>query len=423
MSLFLRTEKLTNVGAMVLDRLRRVGESVVAIASRATPSSSQISDDLESSPAPAVEPATPQPPADEALPQSSEEEELRRRHAAYMLSEHRIKVRDFAYESKLPPVPRSRPRPILLGYGGLGYGGRRPLRRAWEECFGQEEAHFGSSEDREPKRRKLQRMATEPIPSSQSQPPSQLPGFGDSEEVPFVLRDSDIEFSTPRLDGQTADDLPDVVLLDWSDTEAAEGWIDTPPISPGGSYVPLPHTAAVSRPASLMDVDAVGSPQGPGSLDPSNTQEVEHTHIVEPSPLPAHSITATSLLSSLTSLSSCSSSPPSTPRLSRAHSRPRRPSLRDISTHYNSRPPTPPPPVPTPRYLLRNRAPSRPGSPAPRAGSHRVSGARPSAASPSRPPRKTRSSAAKRATGSVKAAPPKPVRRSPRNQSGRASRR
>lgn len=441
MSLFLHTERLSNVGAMVLDRLRRVGESVVAIAGRATPSSSQLEDDLESvsrayhdecdrrfstpprfkSPAPDGEPSTSQSTANEPPSQPSEEEEERRRHAAQMWSECRVKVRDFAYESKLPPVPPTRPRPIPLPYGG-----RRPLRRAWEECFGQEEDHFEEAEGREPKRRKLERTVTEPIPSSQNQPPSQLPGFGDLEDIhdaSFDLGDSDNEFDTPGLDdGHQNDESLDVVFLDWADSGAVrpEGWIDTPPISPGGSYVPLPHAAIASRPASLMDIDTVDIPQEPTNTELEPSQEVEQTQIFEPSPLPVNSIAATSLLSSLTSLSSTPSSPP-TPRLSRTHSRPRRTSLRDISMHYNSRPPTPPSPVPTPRYLLRNRAASKPGSPVPRTGARRLSGA----ASPSsRPPRKTRSSAAKRTTGSVKAAPPsKPVRRSPRNKSGRASRR
>lgn len=443
MPLFLHSstpEKLSSVGAMVLDRLRRVGESVAAIAGIASPSSSQTNNGVTSTSQVYHDEwlATPSSPSPEPLEVAAEqagshisaiqaptppynEEEERKRHAAHMLDVNGIKVRDFAYESKLPPVPVPR-----LGFGGQ----RRPLKRTWEELDEEEEYHSGETEDREAKRQKLQRELTEPIPSSQNMPPSQREGFGtlkDLSNASLAMGDSDgigetaPQASTSRQQLPVADQ-PDAALLDWPvdfgseepSMSRPEGWIDTPPLTPGGSYAPMPQVEAASV-GSLMDLDPVETSQEPAATEPHPFPEVEQTQSFPSIPAVVQSTTLTSLFSSLTSLPS--SPAPLLPSPSRSCSFHGHTSLRDISMNYNVRSPSSPSPTPTPRYLLRNRVGASPVS---RSGSRRLSNAGLS----SRPQtRKPRSSVAKRATGSVKATSSKPVRRSPRNKGSRATRR
>ena len=432
MPLFLNTsapERLSSVGAIVLDKLRRMGESVAAIAGVVSPSSSQPNDDLAavsrayhdecSLPASDPHPTLPehateqtgeQTPTLEAPTHSSDELEQRKRHAAHMLSEYGIKVRDFAYESSLPPVPPLR---------RTGFGGRQPLKRTREEFVGEKETH-AESEDRQSKKQRLQRELTEPIPSSQSIPPSQRSGFGNLEDlhdVSFHMGHSEDESEATRMVSmpQRPTDWPVSFGSQESSTSRPEWWIDTPPLTPRGSYISMPQVESIPSAGSLMDLDVA---QVEELSERPTSIETEQTQPVIPRSSLAQSDMLLSLLSNLTSL-------PPTPLSSShplPHSHHRCGSLRDISMAYNAIPHRSPSP-PSPRYLLRNRPAKGGSSTSPRTGSRRLSNARASGL-PSRPkPRKPRSSVAKRASGSAQTAPSKPVRRSPRFKGSLAAKR
>ncbi|PSR93779.1 hypothetical protein PHLCEN_2v4674 [Hermanssonia centrifuga] len=180
--------------------------------------------------------------------------EQRERHKTVMASRYGIRVRDFAYESKLPPVPSYRP-PVQVGPRTL-----KRTRRDYEQTSDVEEDYgvpftpdlVSSSPRRVKKSKPLQRELTEPVVSSQSQ---QATGYE------FPVQSMRIGCSTPRNGAYLAPSTPPRLAiqvptssfspmvnsmdtfstppsqpgLDESSQET-EPWVDTPLVTPNGSY-------------------------------------------------------------------------------------------------------------------------------------------------------------------------------------------
>ncbi|KAK0461988.1 uncharacterized protein EV420DRAFT_1242894, partial [Desarmillaria tabescens] len=119
------------------------------------------------------------------------------------LAKFGIKARDFAYESKLPPIPPFRRKPPQ---SGLMRSPKR-LRRFGEEDVDNEDVFSAG------KKPKLQRVDTEPVIE---EPPSQrMPAYSDITKLPPLLLPS----SQPPI----------------YDSQESEPYVDTPLVTPNGS--------------------------------------------------------------------------------------------------------------------------------------------------------------------------------------------
>ena len=336
--------------------------------------------------------------------------EERKSFNAHMLNQHGLKVCDYAFDKKLPPVPKLQLKRRK---------GPQPLKRArdeYESTAGAGPSNQGASSshgDRDAKRHKLERKSTEPDLDSKDIPPSSLSGFGDLNKGPSNKGQGKLAPpstpvagpsnamptppNTPPAVGSRAAVQPQGIL-------ASKSWIDTPPLTPSGTPATLDRASILASQQEMNVDEPAACPSTAARLSSSGAVQ-EQAPMSPRTPRPQRSL---SRCSSVSSLSSLPSAPP-TQRASSPMDSPRS-SLRDISSSYNVPSPDP---ADAPRYALRSRA-NKEQSPTPSRG------ATPEKAEKLQPAggRKTRSSAAKRAAGSPKAAY-SPVRRSPRTRGKR----
>lgn len=314
--------------------------------------------------------------------------EERRSFHAHMLNRHGLKVRDFAFEQTLPPVPKA------VQKRKEKRRGPQPLKRTRDmleptdtDVAGPSTQGASTSEDTpRRKRARLERRPTEPIPESQGMQPSSLSGFGDVPEGPSSQTQAPP--STPPAGSSSGIPTPPTTphTVESAAPSQSQG---TPSLRPRSEARRASTQITARRVAAgddAMDVDEPSA--GPSSADKGSAA------------MPAHFTRSLSRCSSLTSLSSAA--PASQPAGTLAPVG-RRPSLKDISSAYN---------------MASATADTRTGAPQDRRS---TSATPPRGASPGKrqgAARKTRSSAAKRAGGNPKVVPDSP-RRSPRHAKGR----
>jgi hypothetical protein len=451
---------MSTVGTMFMSTLRWIGESVAAVADLVSPISSQTRDDDRSASVSGAfhgtwntsssnVPHLSQPPPAEfpvemlryelpgvvdwpvpmresqptPAPVAVDWAEERRRHAREMFLQFKVKVRDFAYESTLPPVPparygrrRGKATEVAL------FRGPRPLKRTRRDEFDEmperlADGAMSSVDDRPtaPKRRRLQRVPTEPVIESQGMTAT-------GSQLPLAMQSpaGDSQGATSQPSGHRPAphtvDLPpcamDVGIIDLAAGTPSScpaslkpsGWVTTPPITPRGSYATLGFSLPQLSQLAIEQPIDVNGPLMSGFRAPVPSIGTAQGACRTRSPIldEIRSSTALSELSSLSSLPSLRSTPSCTVnRSKRPVVHQRRPSLRDISSSYNALP-TPPNPVSSelPRYALRARTPKTSSRSTPASQT---------------PHRKGRSSFSKQTSTTIKSLPSMPLRRSPRN--------
>ncbi|KAI0053673.1 hypothetical protein FA95DRAFT_1552180 [Auriscalpium vulgare] len=316
------------------------------------------------------------------------------------LAAENIKVRDFAYESMLPPlpsIPRFRLAMPFVQQGQKGGLGPRPLKRLKSRHdYDPDEDPFvlttSNGEDLSSKSKPLSRKSTEPIlaPEEYSQPQepdgvfARRPGFSDLAYYSPPPRPS----ATPRplLSPQRAMPLATTFLME--SQEESQG-PDTPLVTPAGSLLwPAPVLDTSAIPASQLDSesqvpvqeddvsysqlgfsqpfsDSQAFSQGPSSPDHQGAgSSTPNRTFRSPCPSPDGKRLAFGAQAVATP-----ASPLSSPGLSPAHD-----GIPSPSTSPRPHLTTPPPPYTSPngngaspsRYFLRKRA--SPSSPASRNG-------------------------------------------------------
>ncbi|KAG6903409.1 hypothetical protein C0995_005432 [Termitomyces sp. Mi166 len=166
-----------------------------------------------------------------------------------LLAQLGIKVRDFAYESKLPPVPSYRVRQIQPG--------PRPLKRTRtdgevDDVF-QDNNRTEAAEGNSSRKSKLKREDTEPDVTQHQPRPSRALGFLNIHDLyrdPDVLPLSQSQ-SQPAKYSQPSDFSPYR-----SDSQELEPYVVTPVVTPNGS-LQWPDVITISDiPASQLDTES-----------------------------------------------------------------------------------------------------------------------------------------------------------------------
>jgi hypothetical protein len=192
------------------------------------------------------------------------------------LASYGIKVRDFAYESTLPPV-----KPVHLLPRQI-QPGLRPLKRIRggevEDEFSQPTAgSAGEGEGSSSKKSKLERTVTEP---------ALLPGIPPTRERGFVnLDDYDLATDSQLIINSQQSDLPESQPPAlYFESQDSEPYIDTPFVTPNGSLQwPVADNSAI--PASQLDTASQEATLEPLSysqlgfsqVDESSQQQVSRT--------------------------------------------------------------------------------------------------------------------------------------------------
>lgn len=201
-----------------------------------------------------------------------------------LLASYGIKVRDFAYESTLPPIAPVRflPRQIQPGLKRVRQGEEEnPFIQSPPRDTGAEGSNFI-------KKLKLGREVTEPDLQSSSLPPTRARGFTN-------LDDYDHSTESQLISTSQQSDWPSQPPLQYDDSQEFEPYIDTPLVTPNGSLQwPVANTSSI--PASQLDTasqDAASellSYSQLGFTHPDESSQQESTTIGSPalpeSPLP-----------------------------------------------------------------------------------------------------------------------------------------
>ena len=200
-----------------------------------------------------------------------------------MLASLGIKVRDFAYESKLPPIQPIYRHPRQIQPAVV----RTALKRQWAEL---EEDDFFSQSNSQPEtsQKKLERTSTEPA----------IPPAHDSTDIDDDECDS-------LTDSQQANNYAGSQQMPLSvfESQGSEPYVDTPLVTPKGSLQwPVADTSNI--PASQLDAESQST-----ALEPAS-----HSSSLFSPKLSATSLNPSSLLASALSLASIDDlSPPRPP--------------------------------------------------------------------------------------------------------------
>jgi hypothetical protein len=199
-----------------------------------------------------------------------------------------IKVRDFAYESKLPPIPPIYRHPRQIQPAVV----RTTLKRQWAESG--EDNYFQSSSQPETSQKKLERTSTEPA-------------IPDSTDI------DDYEYDTLHTDSQQPNNYPESQQMPLSifESQESEPYVDTPLVTPKGSLqwpVAASQFDAESQSTALEpashDIPKLPNPSSPlasalslASIDDSpktiNSSPPRPTSDLDPQPVdPPHDIHA-----------------------------------------------------------------------------------------------------------------------------------
>ncbi|KAG6842047.1 hypothetical protein C0991_003573 [Blastosporella zonata] len=270
------------------------------------------------------------------------------RHAD-VLAELGIKVRDFAYESKLPPVQPYRVRQIQPGPRPL-----KRLRKDGEEDDGDVFQTSTASENTSSKKLKLKREDTEPDVSQEQPYPRRDRGFKNINYEPRV---------PPWFQSQPSEFSQSIELYQQFESQECEPYVITPVVTPNGS-LQWPDAVGTTSdiPASQLDTESQANDPVLLTYSQPGMPETE-SQFVMPEPELVADNTGTGLVGKLTpmsSLSSIESDAPASPLpiLSRP-SNLRSSTLDSPLFSSKTSPPSPTKPatspVPTSRYQLRRR--------------------------------------------------------------------
>ena len=162
-----------------------------------------------------------------------------------MLASLGIKVRDFAYESKLPPIQPIYRHPRQIQPAVV----RTTLKRQWAESG--EDSYFSqSSSQPETSQKKLERTSTEPA----------IPPAPDSTDI------DDYEYDSLHTDSQQPNSYPESQQIPLSifESQESEPYVDTPLVTPFGSLQwPVADTSNI--PASQLDAESQSTDLEPTS--------------------------------------------------------------------------------------------------------------------------------------------------------------
>ena len=153
-----------------------------------------------------------------------------------MLASLGIKVRDFAYESKLPPIQPIYRHPRQIQPAVV----RTTLKRQYTEP-GEDDFFSQSSSQSRTSQKKLERTSTEPVI-----PPDPGPSAGGFNE-----------YDSLQIDSQQSNIHPESSQVPPSNFESQESepYVDTPPVTPRGPLRwPVPDTS--NMPASQLDTES-----------------------------------------------------------------------------------------------------------------------------------------------------------------------
>ena len=200
-----------------------------------------------------------------------------------MLASLGIKVRDFAYESKLPPIQPIYRHPRQIQPAVV----RTTLKRQWAES-GEDDIFSQSSSQPETSQKKLERTSTEP-----AIPPH------DSTDI------DDYEYDSLHTDSQQPNNCPGSQMPpSIFESQESEPYVDTPLVTPKGSLQwPVADTSDI--PESQLDAESQSTALEPASHSLLNTP-------FSPK-LSASALNPSSLLASALSLASIDDSSPLLP--------------------------------------------------------------------------------------------------------------
>jgi hypothetical protein len=154
-----------------------------------------------------------------------------------------IKVRDFAYESKLPPIQPIYRHPRQIQPAVV----RTTLKRQWAES-GEDDFFSQSGSQPETSQKRLERTSTEPA----------IPPVPDS-------TDTD-DYDSLYTDSQQPNNFPESQQMPLSvfESQESEPYVDTPLVTPKGSLQwPVADTSDI--PASQLDAESQSTALEPGS--------------------------------------------------------------------------------------------------------------------------------------------------------------
>ena len=164
--------------------------------------------------------------------------------SAALLASLGIKVRDFAYESKLPPIQPIYRHPRQIQPAVV----RTTLKRQWAES-GEDDYFSQSSSQPETSQKKLERTSTEPA----------IPPVPDSTDID--------EYDDFYADSQPlANKYPESQQMPLSifESQESEPYVDTPLVTPKGSLQwPVADTSNI--PASQLDAESQSTDLEPGT--------------------------------------------------------------------------------------------------------------------------------------------------------------
>jgi hypothetical protein len=213
-----------------------------------------------------------------------------------MLASLGIKVRDYAYESKLPPIPPVYRHPRQIQPAVV----RTTLKRQGTES-GENDLFSQSSSQPETSQKKLERTSTEPVI---------LPG-------PDI---DDYEYDGTHIDSQQPDVYPESQQMPSSifESQKSEPYIDTPLVTPKGSLQwPAPDTSDI--PTSQLDIESQTMAPELASHLPLSFSHIPDTSFstkrsVTPTASPlASALSLASINDDLSSLKTINSTPPRLP--------------------------------------------------------------------------------------------------------------
>ena len=239
-----------------------------------------------------------------------------------------IKVRDFAYESKLPPIQPIYRHPRQIQPAVV----RTSLKRQWAES-GEDDDFFSQPESSQ---KRLERTSTEPA----------IPPAPDSTDIDDNLNDSLYAESQQPNNYPESQQLP----LSTFESQESEPYVDTPLVTPKGSlHWPIADTS--DNPASQLDAESQSTAREPASLSLFKLPDTSFF------PKPPATPTSPSPLAPLASALSLASIDDSSKISKSSPPRPVSPDLDAICDIHA-------PKVLSMRYHLRRR-PVSPGSPSP----------------------------------------------------------
>ncbi|KAF8812223.1 hypothetical protein BYT27DRAFT_7239775 [Phlegmacium glaucopus] len=267
-----------------------------------------------------------------------------------------IKVRDFAYESKLPPIQPIYRHPRQVQPAVV----RTALKRQSTET-GQDDPFSQSSSQPETSQKKLERTSTEPAIPPASETPARTLGLTN-------MDDFDHEYDSLQIDSQQPNMYPDFPSHSQTppsifESQESEPYVDTPLVTPNGSLQwPAPDTSEIPR--SQLDTEPQITAPEPLSYSQLGFSLIADTsssqRFAMPSSPLASALTLASINNGLSSQKSIISTPPRPPRGKRVASLDQRP----VDPTHDAHAPTTPRVLST-RYHLRKRPvpPSSPLSP------------------------------------------------------------